>query len=63
MKLSAAVDWNDHVQPICLPDAGSETFFGKQGLLAGWGFDAERESSVNPIKLLTLLNYDSKVVI
>ncbi len=44
IKLSSSVQWSQHVQPICLPDSEAENFAGKHGLLAGWGFDMERES-------------------
>ena len=43
IHLSDPVEWSQHVQPICLPDFEEEKFNGKQGLLAGWGFDMEGE--------------------
>jgi len=36
------VEWNDHAQPVCLPDSDEE-FNGLQGILAGWGSSQEAD--------------------
>jgi Trypsin len=37
LRLEGGVEWNDFVQPICLPDAGDNSFDGISATVAGWG--------------------------
>ena len=37
LRLEDGIEWNDFVQPICLPDAGDNSFDGISATVAGWG--------------------------
>ena len=37
VQLSEPAEWNDLVQPVCLPDADENQFTGVQATVVGWG--------------------------
>jgi len=39
LKLSSKIDWaaNEHIRPVCLPSDASETYVGREAIVAGWG--------------------------
>lgn len=52
IKLDSPVHYQPHVQPICLPDKGTD-WLGSYGWAAGWG--ALQSGQAMPLVVLSLL--------
>lgn len=56
IELEQEAEWNDLVQPTCLPNPDRESFTGMMATVAGWGFTNELKNGTRCILRLLFIN-------
>ena len=52
VQLEEEVEWNDRIQPACLPNPDKDSFSGHLATVAGWGWTDEVENGGKPVDIL-----------
>lgn len=53
IQLDQEAEWNDMVQPTCLPNPDKDSYTGMVATVAGWGLTNEIKNGIN--RILTIL--------